>query len=185
MWGSEMLTRPWWVPLMAGALSLIAGLVVLIEPHGSLLAVTVVVGIYLVIAGIVFLLAGFAQESHRWLILVLGLLTVIAGVLVTAHPDSAVNGVRILLGICLLVSGLFHLVMAVMIEGERRVEIVRGLLELIGAIVLLLVPKLGLTVRRDLPADARHPRDRARVRATPRLTTLFPSARRLTALSSS
>lgn len=142
--GVQMVTRSWWVPLIAGALSLIAGLVVLIEPHGSLLAVTVVVGIYLVIAGIVFFAAGFATESHRWWIVGLGLVTVIAGVLVIAHPDSAVNGVRILLGICLLASGLFHLVMAAMIEGERRVEIVRGLLELIGAIVLLVVPKLGL-----------------------------------------
>ena len=54
------------------------------------------------------------------------------------------HGVRIVFGIYLLASGLAHLWMATRMTGDRRGEIVRGILELIGGLVFLFAPKLGL-----------------------------------------
>jgi uncharacterized membrane protein HdeD (DUF308 family) len=139
-----MVADAWWVPLVTGILNLIAGLVVLIEPHNSLLAIALVVGIYLVIAGLLTLMAGLARSRDRWLILVFGVLAVIAGAFVIARPGSAVHGVRIVFGIYLLISGLAHLGLAASIQGDRRAEIVRGVLELIGGVVFLAAPKIGL-----------------------------------------
>ncbi|MFZ0041557.1 MAG: DUF308 domain-containing protein [Solirubrobacteraceae bacterium] len=141
---AETLASVWWVPLLSGVLTVIAGLVVLIEPHNSLLAIALVIGIYLVIAGIFLVAGGFARVDNRGIAIAFGLLAVIAGIFVIARPGSAVHGVRIVFGIFLVISGIAHLALAASIHGDRRTEIVRGLLELVAGIVFLAAPKLGL-----------------------------------------
>ncbi len=138
------LARAWWVPLVTGLLNVIAGLVVLIEPHNSLLAIALVLGIYLVIAGIFALATGVASTAHRGLLISFAILAVVAGAFVIGRPGSAVHGVRIVFGIYLVISGLVHVWMALRMIGDRRGEIVRGLLELIAGIVFLAAPKLSL-----------------------------------------
>jgi uncharacterized membrane protein HdeD (DUF308 family) len=141
---AETLASIWWIPLLSGALAVIAGLVVLIEPHSSLLAVALVIGIYLVIAGIFVVAGGLARSAERWVPVVFGILAILAGIFVIARPGSAVHGVRIVFGIFLLLSGLAHLALAASLHGDRRNEIVRGVLELVAGIVFLAAPKLGL-----------------------------------------
>lgn len=140
----EELAKAWWVPLVTGVINVIAALVVLIEPHNSLLAIALVLGIYLVIAGVLALAAGLSSSTHRGLLIGFSVLAVVAGAFVIARPGSAVHGVRIVFGIYLLASGLAHLWVATMMTGDRRGEIVRGILELIGGLVFLFAPKLGL-----------------------------------------
>jgi uncharacterized membrane protein HdeD (DUF308 family) len=143
---TETLLRAWWVPLLTGTLNVIAALVVLIEPHNSLKAIAVVLGIYLVLAGLMLAVAGLAQPrpSGRWWAFALGALAIIAGVFVIARPGSAVHGVRIVFGIYLLLAGGAHLGIAVVAVGNRVGEVVRGALDLIGGLVFLFAPKLGL-----------------------------------------
>lgn len=141
---AEVLARAWWIPLVAGLLNLIAGLVILIEPHNSLLAIALVLGIYLVIAGILTLIAGLARPRDRGIVIAFAILAIIAGAFVIARPGSAVHGVRIVFGLYLLISGLAHLGSVVFESGNRGQEILRGSLEVIGGIVFLAAPKLGL-----------------------------------------
>jgi uncharacterized membrane protein HdeD (DUF308 family) len=142
----ETLLRAWWVPLLTGVLNLIAALVVLIEPHNSLKAVAVVRGIYLVLAGIVLAITGLArpQPNRGWWAFALGALAIVAGVFVIARPGSAVHGVRIVFGIYLLLAGGAHLGIAVFAVGNRAGEVLRGSLDLIGGLIFLFAPKLGL-----------------------------------------
>jgi uncharacterized membrane protein HdeD (DUF308 family) len=143
---AETLLRAWWVPLLTGVLNLIAALVVLIEPHNSLKAVAVVLGIYLVLAGIVLAITGLArpQPTRGWWAFALGALAIVAGVFVIARPGSAVHGVRIVFGIYLLLAGGAHIGIAVVAAGNRAGEVLRGALDLIGGLVFLFAPKLGL-----------------------------------------
>jgi uncharacterized membrane protein HdeD (DUF308 family) len=138
------LARAWWVPLATGLLNVIAGLVVLIEPHNSLLAIALVLGIYLVIAGVFALAAGVASVSHRGAVIAFAVLAIVAGIFVIARPGSAVHGVRIVFGIYLLASGLAHLWVASMSSDDRRSNVIRGGLELIAGVVFLAAPKLSL-----------------------------------------
>jgi uncharacterized membrane protein HdeD (DUF308 family) len=124
----------------------IAALVILIEPHDSLLAIALVLGIYLVIAGVFALAAGLAGSTHRAAVITFAVLAIVAGIFVIARPGSAVHGVRIVFGIYLLISGLAHLGLAATMTGDRRAEIVRGVLELIAGIVFLVAPKVSLGV---------------------------------------
>jgi len=143
---TEDLLRAWWVPLLVGVVNLIAALVVLIEPHNSLVAIAVVLGIYLLLAGIALIVAGFARPdpNRGWLAFALGALAVIAGIFVIARPGSAVHGVRIVFGIYLVLAGAAHLGLAVFAAGNRMGEVLRGALDLIGGLVFLFAPKLGL-----------------------------------------
>jgi uncharacterized membrane protein HdeD (DUF308 family) len=136
--------KAWWVPLVSGVINVIAGLVVLIEPHNSLLAIALVLGIYLVIAGVFALATGIASASHRGAVIAFALLAIVAGIFVIARPGSAVHGVRIVFGIYLLAAGLAHLWVASMSSDDRRTNAIRGVLELIAGLVFLLAPKLGL-----------------------------------------
>jgi uncharacterized membrane protein HdeD (DUF308 family) len=143
---TEDLLRAWWVPLLVGVVNLIAALVVLIEPHNSLVAIAVVLGIYLLLAGVALIVAGFARPdpNRGWLAFALGALAVIAGIFVIARPGSAVHGVRIVFGIYLVLAGVAHLGLAVFAAGNRMGEVLRGALDLIGGLVFLFAPKLGL-----------------------------------------
>jgi uncharacterized membrane protein HdeD (DUF308 family) len=141
---ADVLASAWWVALLLGGLNLVAGLVVLIEPHNSLLAIALVVGIYLVIAGILALMAGFSRSRDRGVVIAFAILAIIAGAFVIARPGSAVHGVRIVFGIYLVISGFAHLGTAAVMSGDRLSEILRGALELIAGIVFLVAPKLGL-----------------------------------------
>ena len=141
---TEDLLRAWWVPLVTGVITVIAGLVVLIEPHNSLLAIALVLGIYLVIAGVFALATGIAATSHRGAVIAFAVLAIVAGIFVIARPGSAVHGVRIVFGIYLIASGLAHLWVASMSSDERRGNMIRGVLEVVAGLVFLFAPKLGL-----------------------------------------
>ncbi len=143
---AETLFHAWWVPLVVGVVNLIAALVVLIEPHDSLNAIAIVLGIYLLLGGIVVVAAAFARPdpTRTWWAFVLGLLAIVAGIFVILHPGSAVHGVRIIFGIYLVIAGLAHLTLAAVAVGERGAEALRGVLDLVGGLVFLFAPKLGL-----------------------------------------
>jgi uncharacterized membrane protein HdeD (DUF308 family) len=137
--------KAWWVPLVSGVINVIAGLVVLIEPHNSLLAIALVLGIYLVIAGVFALATGIASASHRGAVIAFALLAIVAGIFVIARPGSAVHGVRIVFGIYLLIVGLAHIgTIAMPHVDSRGRELLLGALEIVAGIVFLAVPKLGL-----------------------------------------
>ncbi len=142
--GSDSPLRSWWAAALLGLLSLAAGLVVLIEPHTSLKAVAVVIGIYLVLLGIGIIGVGLQLPTRRGLVIAAGVLAIVAGVFVIARPGSALHGVRIVLGIYLLAVACVHFATAVLDRFNRRTDIVRGLVDLAGAIVLLVIPGLGL-----------------------------------------
>jgi uncharacterized membrane protein HdeD (DUF308 family) len=142
----EALLRAWWVPLLLGVLNIVAALVVLIEPHGSLTAITVVLGIYLVLAGIALAVAAFAapDPAKTWWLFALGALAIIGGILVIAHPGSAIHGVRIIFGIYLVLAGAASLVIALLVPANRLNDALRGALDLVAGLVFLFAPKLGL-----------------------------------------
>lgn len=106
-----------------GVLGVIAGLVVLRHPAQSLLAIVLVVGIWLVLAGIIDVAHAVAEPRDRAARTVAGLLDVVLGVLVLAWPDLSLKTLAILIGIGFVVRGLFWLFAA---WGLRHVSGRRG-----------------------------------------------------------
>jgi uncharacterized membrane protein HdeD (DUF308 family) len=70
--------------------------------------------------------------------LVLGVLTLILGVIVSLHPTGSLNVVAVLLGILMILSGIFHLIRVFDAEETHRVWLgIAGLMFIVVGVVLI------------------------------------------------
>lgn len=70
--------------------------------------------------------------------LVLGVVTLILGVIVTVHPTTSLNVIAVLIGIMLLISGIFHLVRVFDAEEPHRIWLgIAGLLFIVAGVILI------------------------------------------------
>src|SRR5690348_15231106 len=80
---------------------------------------------------------GLARGS--WLAaVILGALTLILGLIVSLHPSGSVNVVAVLLGILMILSGIFHLIRVFDPEEAHRVWLgIAGLLFIVIGVILI------------------------------------------------
>jgi uncharacterized membrane protein HdeD (DUF308 family) len=70
--------------------------------------------------------------------ILLGVLTLILGIIVTAHPTGSLNVLAVLLGILLILSGLFHLIRVFDPREPHRIWLgIAGLLFIVIGVVLI------------------------------------------------
>lgn len=70
--------------------------------------------------------------------LILGVVTLILGVIVTVHPTTSLNVIAVLIGIILVLSGIFHLVRVFDTEEPHRVWLgIAGLLFIVAGVILI------------------------------------------------
>ena len=81
--------------LIVGLASLVAGIILVLQPSKSLATLAVVVGIFFLIDGIVELVRSFGSAvENRGLAAIIGVLGVIVGIILIRHPTNAVAGDR-------------------------------------------------------------------------------------------
>jgi uncharacterized membrane protein HdeD (DUF308 family) len=136
--------RFWWLPATAGLLSVIAGAIVLAKPSNSLKTLAVIAGIFILIDGIVELIASFSSSTeNRGLIALLGVLNVIVGILLIRHPIQGVTVIALFIGIWLIVVGVVRFVVAFEMHGHRTWRFVLAAIEVIAGIVIVSDPHIG------------------------------------------
>jgi uncharacterized membrane protein HdeD (DUF308 family) len=87
----------------------------------------------------------FVATSAWQTTLILGALTVLLGLIVSFHPSGSLNVIAVLLGILMILSGIFHLVRVFDRDEQHRVWLgIAGLLYVV--IGVLLIRHLHLTV---------------------------------------
>jgi uncharacterized membrane protein HdeD (DUF308 family) len=97
---------------IVGVLSVLAGLVCLRRPGESLLAIVIVLGIYLVMAGLIRFVRSFSALEDRALLMALAILDVVLGILILALPGLSLVTLAVLFGIDLIARGVFAVVVA-------------------------------------------------------------------------
>lgn len=138
------LTWGWWLALLIGAVSIVAGIIVILKPSNSLSTLAVIFGIFVLVDGIVELVAALSGETqNRGLLAVLGALSVIAGVLLIRHPLGGVKAVALLLGIWLIAAGVVRFVAAFAFPGNRLWRIIVALVLAIFGVVIVSSPHIG------------------------------------------
>ena len=138
------LTAGWWLALLLGVLSVAAGVIVILKPSNSLTALAVVTGIFILIDGIIELVAAVTTDAqNRGLLAVIGALSVIAGVLLIRHPLGGVKAVALLLGIWLIAAGVVRFVAAFATPDHRLWRIGVALVLAIFGIVIVSSPHIG------------------------------------------
>jgi uncharacterized membrane protein HdeD (DUF308 family) len=134
----------WWLLVLVGVFSVVAGGILVAQPSHSLATLAVVIGIFLLIDGIVELVLSFGHsEGNRALAAIVGLFAIVVGILLIRHPTHAVNAIGLIIGIWLVVAGVARLLRASAIGGLLRVII--AVLEIVVGVVIVSDPHIGYT----------------------------------------
>lgn len=137
-------TSGWWLLLIVGVLSVVAGVIVLFKPGDSLATLAVIVGIFVLVDGLVELIASFSRQTqNRGLVAVLGVLSAIVGILLIRHPIAGVVAIALLIGIWLVAIGVVRLAVGFDDPQQRGWNAVVAVLEIIAGIVIVSSPDIG------------------------------------------
>ncbi len=136
----------WWFLMLLGILSVTAGVIVLAWPGISLVTLAWVSGIFLLVDGVFELVVSLSRRAEgRGLLALLGVLSVIVGLVLVRHPIAGVVAVALLLGIWLVVFGLVRFVEAFgRRERHRLWDLVVAVLEVIAGVIIVAVPGIGV-----------------------------------------
>jgi len=135
----------WWLMLGLGLLSTVAGIIVLIEPGNSLKAIAVISGIFVLIDGIVALVAALSRSTeNRGLAALIGVLNLIVGVLLIRHPIGGVVAVALLVGLWLIVAGAVRFLLAFEADRHRIWRFLLAAVEIVAGIAIVSSPRIGV-----------------------------------------
>jgi uncharacterized membrane protein HdeD (DUF308 family) len=112
------LARSWWLLLLLGVFWVLFGMFVLSYRVGSLLALAVMAGVAFLLSGIAELTASTRVPSWRWLYIVGGLLSIIAGLTALVWPGVTLFALSVVLSWFLVVMGIVHVIAA--LAGPKR-----------------------------------------------------------------
>jgi uncharacterized membrane protein HdeD (DUF308 family) len=111
--------------VLLGVLALIAGVIVLVRPGTGLLALVLVVGVYLIVAGVLELASAFS-DPQPWLGALLGLLNIVLGIVILAIPRLSLVTFAVLFGIGLIVRGAVAIAEGIRLRRLRAPEATRA-----------------------------------------------------------
>ena len=134
----------WWVILLVGVLSVVAGIILVLKPSHSLSTLAVIVGIFVLIDGLGELIASFGHRvENRGLAAIVGVLGIVFGILLIRHPSGAVTAIGLLIGIWMVASGIVRLVRALVVATRPVLGVLVALLEVAVGIVIVSDPHIG------------------------------------------
>lgn len=94
---------------MIGVLSAIAGLVLIKHPFNTLVAFTLIIGVWFVVAGIVRFVTAFSTREGRAGSIAIALLDLIGGAVILAWPDLGLATLAVIIGIVLIMRGILFM----------------------------------------------------------------------------
>jgi uncharacterized membrane protein HdeD (DUF308 family) len=127
-------TGVWWLFLILGVLWILFGMFVLSYNVGSLLALAVVAGVTFIMTGINQILSsGRAEGGWRWLYIIGGALSIIAGIIAFVWPGRTLLVLSVVLAWFLVFKGIIDIVTAFSNHGRPYwwVALILGILELL------------------------------------------------------
>ena len=110
---------------IAGALLIVAGIVLIRHLHLSLALIGLIVGLTWVVQGLSALVAGISGGRAglgTWWLVVFGVISLIAGIVVISAPVASITTLAALLGIWFAVIGVFEMLGAFLSWRARRKE---------------------------------------------------------------
>jgi uncharacterized membrane protein HdeD (DUF308 family) len=143
--------RSWGWVLFFGIVTLVLGVVVTLRPRDTIYAFAIVLGIWLFVAGLFRIVTAIADREDtagtRWLMALLGLVSVIVGILFLHRTDETVTTLAFLIGLFWVVGGIIEFFTAYSEHGSpaRGWRVGMGVLAFAAGVVTLVVPNLTLT----------------------------------------
>jgi uncharacterized membrane protein HdeD (DUF308 family) len=95
---------------LIGVLSAIAGLVLIKKPFDTLVAFTLIVGVWFVVTGVVRFVVALGEPEGRGGNLVTAIFDLLAGIVILSWPDLGLSTVAVIIGLVLIVRGALFIV---------------------------------------------------------------------------
>jgi uncharacterized membrane protein HdeD (DUF308 family) len=133
--------------IIAGVLGAIAGILALVYPDITLLALALIAGINLLLLGVMSLVDAFAGDNDtttRVLAAVLGLLGIMAGLVVMRRPGESLLAILLVLGIWFVVTGIVDFIRAFTNVEYRALRLLGALVDIVLGGFILVLPHLSL-----------------------------------------
>jgi uncharacterized membrane protein HdeD (DUF308 family) len=136
--------KEWWLLAVLGVVSIVAGVLAIAYPDITLLAMGIIFGFYLLLAGIFEIIqAIFGDDESRALSAIMGVVGLIAGLVCIRRPGESVAALVLVLGVYLIVTGGVHLVIAFGAE-HRGLALLAAVVDVVLGILILALPKVSL-----------------------------------------
>ena len=109
---------------IAGLVFIVAGVILIRHLDLTRAIIGLFIGITWIIQGVVALITGIAAGPHegRWWWITFGVISIIAGIVVTATPLSSLTVLAVLIGIWFIVMGAFEIIGAFIFRHALRTE---------------------------------------------------------------
>ena len=107
------------VRVLVGFVGIMAGLVCLVRPGASLLALLIAFSFWFILVGIGDIVEAMEATNNRGWMGLLGVVSIVAGVIILANPDIGLTTLALLVGIGLLVRGTLEIVVGFTLRGTR------------------------------------------------------------------
>ena len=134
-----------WFLIVVGLLTLAVGVFFVASPHETLKVFTVIGGILLLVDGLLAIIGALVGVSEsRGLLAMVGVLSMIAGVVLIKKPFQTLLVLVVILGIWLVVVGIARFVSAFSQREDRGINIFVAIVDVIAGIVILSWPKPSL-----------------------------------------
>jgi uncharacterized membrane protein HdeD (DUF308 family) len=149
--GFPSLARKIWIfAIIRGALAIIFGLIALFSPIATALALAIVIGVYAIVNGVFDIIEAIRHRGSSSMVLriVLGVVSILFGILVLVWPGISLAILVIMVGIWAIIIGILQIVSSV---RHRAIPnsgwvwgIIGGALSILFGILVLIWPGTGL-----------------------------------------
>ena len=144
----EAITGSWEIGLLVGITMLVLGIIVTAHPSTSLNVISVLLGIIVLVGGVFRVVRSLAAEdNHRALTAILGIVMIVVGLILIRHLHLTRLLVALVVGLVFIVQGVVDLLVG--FSGEARegrgFTILVGVVSLAAGIVVLAVPEGSVT----------------------------------------
>lgn len=146
---NDSLMQSWWVLALRGAIGILFGVLAFMWPGLTLLVLVSLFAAYALLSGIVSvmgILKNKERDDNRWLLLILGLVSIGAGVIAVIHPALTALVLVLVMGANALISGVLDIVAAIrlrkVIQGEWML-VLSGIVSIAFGVLVFLFPQAG------------------------------------------
>jgi uncharacterized membrane protein HdeD (DUF308 family) len=105
---------------LVGALSAIAGLILIKKPFDTLIVFVLILGVWFVVAGVMRFVAAFGEAEGRAGNIVIALLDAIAGIVILSWPGLGLATLAVIIGIVMIFRGALFIAAGWQLHGLGR-----------------------------------------------------------------
>jgi uncharacterized membrane protein HdeD (DUF308 family) len=145
----DRMSRDWWIIALQGVAAVVFGVLALVSPGITLLALVYLFAAYALVDGVLALIRGLRRGGGRgpdWWQLIHGIVGIAAGVIAFAVPDITAYALLLVIAAWAIVSGGIELVAAYQLRDVIRREwllALDGILAILFGVLLVVFPSAG------------------------------------------